>query len=140
MIYDGRVDRVGIARKLEAHFGADPAPPAAVYLFGSLARGEARPDSDVDVAILYARDGDGDAEARRLDVEGDLERILRRPVDLVVLDHAPVDLVHRVLREGVLVHEADRAARVRFEVHARNEYFDLVPFLRRYRRMPEAEV
>jgi hypothetical protein len=45
-----------------------------------------------------------------------------------------VDLAHRVLRDGLLLLERDRSARIRFEVRARNEYFDLLPHLRRYRR------
>ena len=49
---------------------------------------------------------------------------------LVVLNEAPCDLVHRVLRDGRL----DRAARVRFEVRSRNEYFDMDPVRRAYRR------
>lgn len=125
-----------IVSALRAHFEADPVRPAAVYLFGSAARGEARPDSDVDVGVLYGGERVAGLEALRLDVEGALQRKLRRPVDLVVLDQAPVDLVHRVLRDGVIAFEDDRAARVRFEVRARNEYFDLLPFLRRNRRMP----
>jgi hypothetical protein len=48
-----------------------------------------------------------------------------------------VDLVHRVLRDGVLLLERDRSARIRFEVRARNDYFDLLPHLRRYRRFGE---
>jgi hypothetical protein len=39
-----------------------------------------------------------------------------------------------VLRDGRLVHEADRAARIRFEVRRRNEYWDMLPIWRRYRR------
>jgi hypothetical protein len=49
------------------------------------------------------------------------------------MNEAPVDLVHRVLRDGILVCESDRNARVSFEVRSRNEYFDLLPYLRRYR-------
>jgi hypothetical protein len=56
-----------------------------------------------------------------------------RPVDLVVLNRAPVDLIHRVLRAGILIHERNPAARIRFEVQARNEYFDLLPYLWQYR-------
>jgi predicted nucleotidyltransferase len=69
-----------------------------------------------------------------LNTEADLEQLLGRPVQIVVLNDAPVDLVHRVLRDGELVYEADRAARVAFEVAARREYLDLLPILRRYRQ------
>jgi len=39
-----------------------------------------------------------------------------------------------VLRNGVPVCERDRSARIRFEVQAHNAYFDLLPYLREYRR------
>jgi hypothetical protein len=57
-------------------------------------------------------------------------------VQVVALNRAPADLVHRVLRDGHIVLDADRAARLRFEVHKRNEYFDLAPIRRLYRRLP----
>jgi hypothetical protein len=66
-------------------------------------------------------------------MEGDLERLLGRPVQIVVLNTAPSDLVHRVLRDGKMLVDRDRAARIRFEVRARNEFFDLEPVRQRYR-------
>jgi hypothetical protein len=42
--------------------------------------------------------------------------------------------VHRVLRDGVLVCEPNRSARIRFEVRLRNEYFDMEPIRKLYRR------
>jgi len=63
-----------------------------------------------------------------------LERLLGKPVDLVILNRAPLDLIHRVLRDGVLVYESDSPSRIRFEVQARSAYFDLLPYLRQYRR------
>jgi predicted nucleotidyltransferase len=107
---------------------------AAVYLFGSVARGEAGADSDVDVAVLYGKPVDPGLAGLKLALAGDLEDRLGRRVDLVVLDNQSPDFVHRVLRDGLLVLENDRSARIRFEVTARNEYFDVLPMLRRYRR------
>jgi len=54
-------------------------------------------------------------------------------VQLVVLNRAPADLVHHVLRDGRLLLDRDRATRIRFEVEPRNEYFDLAPLRSRYR-------
>src|SRR5262245_66526070 len=68
-----------------------------------------------------------------LDLEADFERVLGLPVEIVVLNHAPVDLIHRVLRDGVLLLDRDTARRIHFEVKARNEFFDLQPVLARYR-------
>ena len=49
-------------------------------LFGSMARGTARPDSDVDVLVAF--DGPGTSE-RYFGVQFYLEDMLHRPVDLV---------------------------------------------------------
>ena len=102
------------------------------YLFGSAARGELRPSSDVDVAVLVPAAGPT-LSSLRLSLQADLQEAAHRPVDLVILNQASPDLIHRVLRDGILLVERDRSARIRFEVGARNEYFDVLPFLTRYR-------
>lgn len=118
---------------LRAALEAEPAILAA-WLFGSRARGTARPDSDVDVAVLF-----GDL-VRRAEAAWDLEARLsiglRLPVQVVAVDAAPADLVRRVLRDGVRLVDRDRAARIRFEVRKRIEYFDMTPIWRQIRRLP----
>lgn len=97
--------------------GATPAfrgtPVRFAYLFGSQARGDARPRSDVDVAVHL-----GGVPAN-LDLRLDLTRRLTRwsgvEAEIVVLDEAPLRLVERVLREGRLIHSADEPARVAYE-------------------------
>jgi predicted nucleotidyltransferase len=110
----------------------------AAYLFGSAARGEARPQSDVDIAVLLAGTPPKTLDHPSIRLAGELEHRLGSPVQVVVLNEAPVDLIHRVLRDGQLIIDRDRSRRIRFEVRARNEYFDLLPFLRRYRRQAAA--
>lgn len=107
---------------------------AAAWLFGSVARGTAGPGSDVDVGILYRRPPPLTLTGLGLDLEGDLESALGLPVQLVVLNRAPVDLTIRVLRDGKLLVDRDRSQRLQFEVRARNEYWDLEPYLRLYRQ------
>jgi predicted nucleotidyltransferase len=117
---------------------ADSAPSeiVAAYLFGSTARGTARPSSDVDLAVLLRSRPVGRLSNVARDFEASVERVVRRPVEVVVLNTAPADLAHRVLRDGILVLDRDRPARIRFEVQSRNEYFDLAPLRRLYRRPP----
>jgi predicted nucleotidyltransferase len=128
------MDAAAVEDALRAHFATGPPRAAAVWLFGSVARGTARPDSDVDVAVLLGRRPEKTLDAQPFDLQAELSRVLGREVDVVVLDDAPPDLAHRVLRDGRLVFEADPSARIAFQVRSRNEYFDLLPVLREYRR------
>ena len=105
------------------------------YLFGSVARGSARRRSDIDLAVLYEKDPPGTLAGSGLRLSGDLERVVGRDVHLVVLNNAPVDLIHRVLRDGAIVFDRDPSARIRFEVQSRNAYFDLKPILDCYRQV-----
>jgi predicted nucleotidyltransferase len=130
------VDTAAIEARLRAFFDENPRGAVAVYLFGSVARGDAGPDSDVDVGILFAAEPPATLDAPQFALESELERRLGRPVQVVALNRASADLVHRVLRDGRLVLDRDRSARIRFEVRSRNEYFDMALIRRLYRRYP----
>jgi predicted nucleotidyltransferase len=127
------IDRA-VLQQLQAFFNRDHIGIVCVYVYGSVARGEARDASDVDVAVLYAQEPPPTLDGLGLELGYTLERLLGKPVDLVILNRAPLDLIHRVLRDGVLVYDGDPSSRIRFEVQARNAYFDLLPYLRQYRR------
>jgi predicted nucleotidyltransferase len=128
------VDLGDVEDRLRRFFSARAAGVAAVYLFGSVARGTDTAASDVDLGILFVATPPATLAGLHFGLEADLTEALGRPVQLVVLNRAPCDLVHRVLRDGRLIVDLDRSARIRFEVRTRNEYFDLKPFLDRYRR------
>lgn len=107
---------------------------ACACLYGSTARGESRAGSDVDVAVLFREIPPATLEGLGLEIAAEIERALGKRADIVVLNRAAPDLVHRVLRDGVLIHESDRPMRVAFETRKRAEYFDVLPYLRQYRR------
>lgn len=118
---------------LDAKLGTD-ANVVAVYLFGSRARGMSREGSDVDLGLLLRSAPPALLLGQPFELQAELSSELGIPVDLVVMNTAPVDLVHRILRDGRIVLEQDRSRRIAFEVKARNEYFDLLPVLQLYRR------
>jgi uncharacterized protein len=127
------MDADHLEASLRRAFATAPPEIIAVYLYGSRARGTATARSDVDLALLYRTPPPPSLEGLPFDIEAELERGLGVPVEIVVLNDAPVDLVHRVLRDGILLLDRDRSRRIRFEVKARNEFFDLQPHLARYR-------
>jgi predicted nucleotidyltransferase len=132
------MDLEAATKGLLAYFESHSEGVACVYLFGSVARGTAHGRSDVDVAVLLDRDLPATLAGSSISLAGKLARVLGCEVDVVLLNRAPVDLVHRVLRDGRVVFDPRPAERIRFEVRARNAYFDLRPILDRYRKAAPA--
>jgi uncharacterized protein len=70
-------------------------------LFGSTARGEAGPDSDVDVAVHCLTGHAVD----QLGLAADLSVAARREVDVVDLDEASYPMLRALLRDAIVLHE-----------------------------------
>ena len=101
----------------------------AAWVFGSVARGEAGLESDLDVAVLLAFDTNAEAARPALSALSlELERCSPSGrVDILVLGTQGPVLVHQILSEGVLVRDADRERRVEFEGRATVDYLDWKP-------------
>ncbi len=82
-----------------------------VFVFGSIARGEAGPRSDLDIAVL----GDG---IDPFELGGRLSLATGREVDVVDLMRAPIPLLDAIIRDGVLAFERTRGAEGRFRSRA----------------------
>lgn len=105
------------------------------YLFGSRARGDSGPLSDVDVAVLL----DGEAAGRReLELRAVVEAAIATHagrstgggpprVDLVILNVAPVSVAYRVLAQGMLLLSRDERARVAHWADTVDRYLDMAP-------------
>lgn len=92
------------------------------YLFGSAARQNVGPLSDLDVAVYL--DGRVDCFRWRLRLMESLARKLRSErFDLVVLNRAPVVLKFEVVKNGLVLKE-DRPRRVMFETRVLQAYLD----------------
>jgi predicted nucleotidyltransferase len=108
---------------------------AAAYLFGSHARGQPTPMSDLDVAVLLAEPvSPRGAGEYQLDLMGRLDDLLHRNAEVVVLNFASPLLAHEVVAEGILLLARDAAARLAFESRARRMYFDFAPVLEAHTR------
>jgi len=135
-VRDASIRQLGadLARGLRA----DPTVRLA-WLFGSRVRGTARAESDVDVAVLVddaCAYGSGALKDSYFRVIGVVGRAVRSDsVDVVILNHAPPLLRHRVLRDGVLLYACSEVERVRFAHRTTREYLDFEPRLREQTRL-----
>jgi len=105
------------------------------YLYGSQARGDAGPLSDVDVAVLFESDVSGSERFNQvLRLMGELGSLFGRDdVNVVDLATASPLLRHRIYYQGRLLYRADAATQVRFETETLRDYVDTKP-LRRIKR------
>ena len=93
-------------RQIGEEFGAE-----RVILFGSYAKGDASPDSDVDLLII------GPFEGRGVDKSVEIRMKLRPhfPVDMLIRTPAKIqqriemgdDFIREILEEGKVLYEAD---------------------------------
>ncbi len=129
-----RVSALAAASRVVARCVARHPDIQAAYIFGSVAQGRARPDSDIDVGVLLGRRlPEARALRYRLTLAGELGAALHRnDVQLVILNDATPLLAQRALSRGVLVFQRSRAARVRFHVATARRYEDMVPTMERY--------
>jgi hypothetical protein len=93
------MNRAQIIQRLSEHKGElDAFGVRSLSLFGSVARGEERPGSDIDILVEFERVG-GLFEFVRL--KNYLEKTLGQSVDLVTPDALKPQLREKILRESV---------------------------------------
>jgi uncharacterized protein len=101
------------------------------YLFGSVAKGTASNNSDVDVAVFLdstvelCEEGFGYLSV----LTEELSALLSTRVDLVILNSAKIVLKHQVLKNGLLLHTKSNEARRTFHELTIREYLDFKPAL-----------
>ncbi|MBB3104141.1 type VII toxin-antitoxin system MntA family adenylyltransferase antitoxin [Azomonas macrocytogenes] len=113
-------------REVEA--ALEPYPDLVLaYVFGSVARGRARPDSDVDVAVLADAPLDATYKARLIE---DIASATGRPVDLIDLAGVGEPLLGQILRYGVRI-RGDAARHAQWVTRHIFNNEDFVPYIER---------
>ena len=105
-----------IEQALREFFARDPHGATAVYLL------------DAAVCVLLEKDLPAIVST---ELRAELEALL--DVEVVILNTARLEFCVGVFRSGKVIVDRDRSARLRFEVATRNEYWDFLPILQRYR-------
>jgi len=111
--------------RLRLYFADCPYSVVVAYLFGSYAREQVIPWSDIDIAILLDEEAREEGFRVYTALLADLMRF--RGADRVVillLNRARDNEIASVIRDGRLIYSADERARITFETTAISRLFD----------------
>lgn len=107
------------------------------YIHGSVLSSDNPRDIDIAVYLFPAdfenlsRDGEVSLSFA-IPLEMDLEKRLKRKVDIQILNRAPLSFKYRVITDGKLLVDKDSNARCDFEYLSRVEYYDFSPRRKEY--------
>lgn len=113
------------------------------FVFGSFAKDQALYDSDADIAIYFKPKGkaleweEDDYYPEEDRIWRDLENILKRDVDLLILNRASSRLAFKVLRMGIPIVIKDRSLYWRYFLTISSIAEEFREFIRNYRRIRE---
>jgi uncharacterized protein len=93
------------------------------YVFGSQAKGEAREDSDIDIAIFFINNYSKLEEALvRGNIIEDGKKFFTKDIDIISLNSCSLLIKHEVIHDGIVI--VDSEDRAEFESLSLREYFD----------------
>lgn len=97
------------------------------YIFGSFIDGDI-PFHDIDLGVFFAGKNRPQMSAAAVDLAITLSRQTACPVDVRVLNDAPVSFVYNVLR-GELIYEKNEDIRCKLMENTVRDYLDMKPVL-----------
>ena len=122
-------------RKKIASYFKDKTGIAAVYLFGSHAKKKTTKTSDVDIAVFFEPNAIPDFR-KQLEMKEDLTSLLKKEVDLLVMNTANPIVRHQVFKYGKILFLNNPSKVNAFFVQSLMEYDDI----QRVRRVIEKNI
>lgn len=118
-----------ISRKISSYLNDQYQDIVFAYLFGSFVTEERF--NDIDVAV-FIENSDVKILEFELDLENELEKVVRVRIDVRVINDAPLAFSQNVIRSGKVIVDREPNLRADFEGRILKQYFDFSPFRRRY--------
>ena len=110
---------------------ANPAILSA-YLFGSMASGRARENSDADIAVRFSNETSTmERFQTRLELIDLFEDVLDRQVDVIPINDASLVMIHQVYVHGIPLFVRNEKDEERYRILKQKEYFDFRYYLDR---------
>ena len=123
-------ERTSVSTKITERLSQSLPEIMAAYIFGSFVGQDIF--GDIDIGILLSADELAQPLAYELNIENLLEKEIELPVDVRVLNGAPLSFQQNVIQKGLLIVDKDPNRRAAFEGNVRKQYFDFSRFRRRY--------
>jgi predicted nucleotidyltransferase len=101
------------------------------YIFGSFSAQESF--HDVDVGIFISNNGLNVLKTE-LEMEHELEKLIHMPVDVRILNRAPVSFIYQVIKGGITIVDKNEDLRAEFEGITIKKYFDFQHLRNEYLR------
>jgi len=144
-LYEKKVDNIKMSKDnlkgkielLKGYFSKKPDISMA-FVFGSYAKGQEISESDFDVAVYFRPENkgiewEGDKNYKNEDkIWLDIEKIVKRNVDLIVLNRAPSNLAFEVLRTGISIIIKNRLLHLKFFSQVSFEAIDFRELVKDY--------
>ena len=124
-----RSEEEKVIQIISSHFFQQYDEIFAVYIFGSFI--SERHFSDIDIGIITAMDLSKPLDFE-LKLENRLEKLIKYPVDVRILNRAPISFSQNVFRTGRVIIDKNPNIRADFEARILKQYFDFSPFQQRY--------
>lgn len=98
----------------------------AVYLYGSYAEHVARKDSDLDLAVILNPNSTkvDDYSKRRIQIATALDTLIDREIDLVIFNQVALLLQFLIVKNGLIIYDADPDLRAKIEMKMLSFYYD----------------
>ena len=118
-----------ISKKISSYLNDQYQDIVFAYLFGSFVTEERF--NDIDVAV-FTKNSEVKILEFELDLENELEKVVRVQIDVRVINGAPLAFSQNVIRSGKVIVDREPNLRADFEGRILKQYFDFSPFRRRY--------
>lgn len=102
------------------------------YIFGSFISGDSF--KDIDVGIFISGEKLKSPLNLELQMEGELEDAIHLPVDVRIINKAPLSFIYNILKGGKVILDNNRSLRADFEGLVYKKYFDFQHLTREYLR------
>ncbi|MFO7979540.1 MAG: nucleotidyltransferase domain-containing protein [Candidatus Aminicenantes bacterium] len=100
------------------------------YIFGSFVTDDKF--SDIDIGVFCTENISKEPLDFEFELEEKIKSFAKLPVDVRVINHAPLSFVYRVIKEGILIADKDIGKRTDFEGMIFKKYMDFAIYRKRY--------